>query len=177
MSSQATTLRMRTLLSIGALVLAVLAITIALVTTRASVLQREVSLQYAEQLARTEASAVAGRLEAALSTAHALAQAFQGLKAADAASRTTADSLMNSVLQGHPDYLGVWTVWEPNAFDGKDAEYANTTAHDASGRYIAYWNRGAGAIAVEAPRDYDKPGLGDYYLLARDSSDEILLEP
>ena len=177
MSTPTTTLRVRTLLSIGAMVLAVLGITIALVTVRGAALQKEVSLQYAEQLARTNASEVAGRLEDALATAHALAQSFQGLKAAGAANRTAADGLMKSVLEGNPGYLGVWTVWEPNAFDGKDTDFAGKPAHDASGRYIPYWNRGSTGIAVEALMDYEKPGIGNYNLLARESGQETLLEP
>lgn len=177
MTRQPTTLRTRTLLSMGAMVLSVLGVTIALVTVRAAALQKEVSLQYAEQLARTNAAKVAGRLEDALATAHALAQAFQGLKAADTASRTAADGLMKSVLEGNPGYLGVWTVWQPDAFDGKDAEYVDKPAHDATGRYIPYWNRGSAGIAVEALMDYEKPGIGNYNLLARDSGTETLLEP
>ena len=177
MSKKPTTLRVRTLLSIGGLVLAVLAITVAFVTMRASALQREVSLQYAEQLASTNAADVRARLEGALATARSLAQALQGLKTAGAANRAAADGILKSVLEGNPEYLGVWTVWEPNAFDGKDAQFAGTPATDATGRYIPYWNRGGAAIAVETLVDYDKPGSGNYNLLARDSGNETLLEP
>ena len=177
MSTQPTTLRRRALLSIGALVLLVLGITVALVTLRAAALQKEVSLQYAEQLAGTQAAEVATRLEGALYTARSMAQAFQGLKAANAANRAAADGLMKSVLEGNPEYLGVWTVWEPNAFDGEDARYAGTAAHDATGRYIPYWNRGSAGIAVEALVDYEKPGIGNYNLLARDSGEDTLMEP
>lgn len=77
-----TTLRLRILLSIGALVFLALAITIIVVTIRATALQKEVSLQYAEQLARTHASEVSARVEGALDTARTMAQSLQGLKTA-----------------------------------------------------------------------------------------------
>ena len=71
----------------------------------------------------------------------------------------------------------MWTAWEPNAFDGRDAEFANQPGSDATGRYVPYWNRGAGAIAVEANKDYTTPGAGDYYLLPKRSNQETLTEP
>ena len=43
-------------------------------------------------------------------------------------------------LENNPTYLGSYSAWEPNALDGNDALYANTEAHDASGRFITYWN-------------------------------------
>ena len=172
-----TTLRARILLSIGALVFLALAITIAVVTLQATALQKEVSLQYAEQLARTNASQVSARVEGALDTARTMAQSLQGLKTVGAANRAAADGLLKSVLEGNPEYLGVWTCWEPNAFDGNDAQFAGKPGHDDTGRYIPYWNRGTGNIGVEALADYEKPGAGNFYLLARNSGDETLLEP
>jgi methyl-accepting chemotaxis protein len=42
---------------------------------------------------------------------------------------------------------------------------------------VPYWNRAAGKVAVEALVDYTKPGAGDYYLLAKNSGEETILEP
>jgi len=38
-----------------------------------------------------------------------------------------------------PDYGGVHTFWEPNAFDGKDKQYRNARGHDKTGRFSVYW--------------------------------------
>jgi methyl-accepting chemotaxis protein len=87
-----------------------------------------------------------------------LAAELLGLKQRQMASREVADQLIRSVLEAHPEFTGIGTVWEANAFDGKDSEYAGKPGHDASGRYIPYWNRGNGTVQVEALTDYEKEG-------------------
>ncbi len=132
--------------------------------------------EYAEELAQHEAYKVKGRLDIAMDASRTLAQALAGQRNVNP-DRKVADALLREVLANNPDFLAVWTSWEPNAFDGKDANYVNATAHDATGRYVPYWNRGTGSLAVEALVDYDKPGAGDYYLLAKNSRTETLIEP
>ena len=176
-TTTATTLRMKILPLIAAVVLIAFALTIGLLTYQATTQQKEVTLKYTEQLARTHASQTSARIEVALDSARAMANALRGIKSVDMTNRSATDALLKSVLEGDPNFLGVWTCWEPNAFDGKDAEYVGKPGHDASGRFIPYWNRGAGTLAVEPLADYEKPGAGDYYLLAKQSGNETLIEP
>ena len=117
------------------------------------------------------------RLGGALGTARTLAQSFEGLLAAGQTSRAAADAMLRGSLAACPDYIGVWTIWEPNAFDGRDAEFAGKPGHDVTGRYLPYWNRGNGDINVEPLRGYSTDGDGDYYLLAKRSNRETVLEP
>lgn len=170
-------LRMKVLPLIAAIVLVAFALTIGLLTYQASTLQKAVVLKYTEQLARTHASQTSARIDVALDSARAMAQALRGIKSVGLTDRTATDAMLKSVLEGHTSFLGVWTCWEPDAFDGKDAEFAGTPGHDATGRFIPYWNRGAGNLAIEPLVDYEKPGVGDYYLLAKQSGDETLIEP
>jgi len=172
-----TTLRAQLLFLVGGGVLLAFAVTIAVLTFQATALQKETSFLYAQQLATTHASQVSARIDAAMDAARVVSQSLAGLKVAGGASRASADGLLKSVLEGNPYFLGVWTCWEPDAFDGKDAEFAGKSASDASGRYIPYWNRASGAAAVEPLVDYEKPGAGDYYLLAKKSGNETLLDP
>jgi methyl-accepting chemotaxis protein len=176
-ASTATTLRMKVLPLIAAVVLIAFALTIGFLTYEATTLQKDVTLKYTEQLARTHASQTAARMEVALDTARAIAHSLRGIKSVNLSNRDATDALLRGVLDGGPGFLGVWTCWEPNAFDGKDADYVGKPGHDATGRFIPYWNRGAGSIAVEPLVDYEKPGAGDYYLLAKQSGDETLIEP
>ena len=58
--------------------------------------------------------------------------------------------MLRHLLAKHPSFVGTYTGWEPNAFDGDDARYRGTPAHDATGRFIPYWSRGSdGAIKLE----------------------------
>lgn len=61
--------------------------------------------------------------------------------------------------------------------DGSDARFAGTEGHDASGRYVPYWNRGSGNLVKEPLLDYDKPGSGDYYLLPKQNDRMIAIQP
>ncbi|HVR48651.1 MAG TPA: methyl-accepting chemotaxis protein [Pseudorhodoferax sp.] len=173
----ALSLRTRLLLLVGAVVLLGFATTVTVLTRQAGALQRSTALHYAQELAARNAAQVQAELGDAMGSARTLAHALGGLQAGGRADRAAADALVKGVLAGNAHFLGVWTAWEPNAFDGRDAEFVGQPGHDASGRYIPYWNRGSGQLAVEPLVDYDKPGAGDYYLLARNGQVETLIEP
>ena len=171
-------LRTRLLLLVSAIVLLGFAITLTLLSRQTSTLQYDTALRYTTQLATNEGNKAARTLELGLDTARTLAHALTGLKAAGLTERAGADALLKGVLNDNPGFLAVWTVWEPDAFDGQDSTYANTPGHDASGRYVPYWSRGSdGTPRVEPLIDYDKTGAGDFYQQAKASGQETVLEP
>jgi len=111
-----------------------------------------------------------------ISTASALAGTFAALRELGIANRQLFDEILRETLACNPQYCGVWTVWEPNALDGRDREFANAPGHDGSGRYIPFWNRGGGRIHLEPNLGYDIPGIGDWYLLPRQRGAETVLD-
>jgi methyl-accepting chemotaxis protein len=128
-------------------------------------------------VAEKEANVVRSRLDQAATVADDIAAAALAVKSTGLTERSAQDALLKAILEKHPDILGTYTAWEPNALDGKDAQYAGTTGHDASGRYVPYWNRGTGSIIREALIDYDKPGAGDYYQLPKNENRAVAMEP
>ncbi|AQZ98958.1 hypothetical protein B5M06_12565 [Comamonas kerstersii] len=89
--------------------------------------------------------------------------------------RETANAMMRQVLDSNPGIVSTWTIWEPNGFDGRDAEYANTHAHDATGRFVPYWIQdGKGGHSTAAIVDYDKE---NYYLLPKRTGKIAMQEP
>lgn len=155
----------------------------ALVTFAAVALHQK-TLQGAKDHATTVAVANAGRIKTAvevpLDAARTLAQTLQAAKTDPEINLTRAqvDAMLRRVLVNNPDFLGVYTLWEPNAFDGKDADYANTPGHDETGRYIPYWVRDEnGNFHVEPLADYEVEGIGDWYLLPRQTKAESILDP
>jgi DNA-binding CsgD family transcriptional regulator len=86
------------------------------------------------------------------------------------------DGILRETLAQNPQYLGVWTVWEPNALDGRDQEFVNTPGHDATGRFIPFWNR-KGGIHREPNLGYDIPGFGDWYIVPTQRKQETVLDP
>jgi len=170
-------LNSRMLLSIGCAVFVGLAALTIAVSLRAVRSARADAFALNHKTAAEIAARLEYRLGTAIGTARTLSEAFSGWIAHGKPSRAEADAMLRGALAGSPDYIGVWTLWEPNAFDGKDAEFANTPGHDETGRYIPYWNRGAGTIDIEALVNYTTPGAGDYYLLAKRDNAETVLEP
>jgi hypothetical protein len=87
------------------------------------------------------------------------------------------NAMLKNILSENPDFLGIWTIWEPNALDENDSMYIDTEGHDGTGRFIPYWYWSGGSVHSEPCVSYDVPGDGDYYLLARNSGMETILEP
>jgi len=161
-------------------------ILLAIILTAAAVLtQRAQAIQAAENeilaTARSQASQIDAEIEVALDTARALANAFSVNLArssqGERLSREQVHLMLFQTLQKNPNFLGVYTAWEPNAFDGKDQQYANQDCHDASGRFIPYWVRSGNQIVCEALMDYETEGVGDYYLIPKRTQKETILNP
>ena len=141
-------------------------------------LVEEEALDKAKEVAYRYANKTQVDLEVGMDAARTMAQAISGIRAHGNPDREVVDAVLESVLAKNSSFLGTWTCWEPNAFDGRDAEYVNKEGHDHTGRFVPYFARDAsGAIVLEPLMDYDKPGSGDYYLLALRSGEEQILEP
>ncbi len=135
--------------------------------------------QLATRAAQGVAGEVAGELGASFAAVDALAAAMEGMKTAGRPpSRDQLDDMARRQLQLRPEFIGAYSIWEPNALDGRDAEFVNSSpAYDETGRYIAYWNRGSGQIEVEALVDYETAGLNDWYDIPRRTRRSALIEP
>ena len=110
-------------------------------------------------------------------SARNLADAFRSMKQTNTASRETVNTMLKNMLENNPSYIGTWTVWEPNAFDGKDETYRNKPGSDETGRLLSYYQRTGSGPELTASKDYDVQGAGDYYLLSKNSGKEAILDP
>ncbi len=129
--------------------------------------------------ARLTSTQIKAQVEVALDAARTLAQALSAVKSDHLIlSRDQANSLLKQVLDQNPAFVGVYTLWEPNAFDGHDADYVNQPGHDATGRFIPYWNRNIeGQVQLEALTDYETAGPGDYYQCPKRTQQECIIDP
>lgn len=139
---------------------------------------RSQATREAHEIAYRYGNVVKLEIEVAFHTARAMAQMFEGMKSSDAVpQRAVTNAVLRQVLETYPQFLGVWTCWEPNQFDGRDAEFAGTPNHDATGRYIPYWVRTSAGPTLEPLKYYDVEGDGDWYLRPKKSKQETLLDP
>ncbi|MCL2179583.1 MAG: methyl-accepting chemotaxis protein [Treponema sp.] len=88
--------------------------------------------------------------------------------------RNQVNFMLHSLIRKHPEFLGVWTVFEPNALDGNDAAFVNTPGSDATGRFISYWTNDRGNIQMAALEGYAD---AEYYAVPLRTGREYLVEP
>ncbi len=132
----------------------VLPVTIVLVVTL-SLLTWQIqskSSQAIEEVAKRELAALGAQngnfvmsyLNTALSEAAAMADSMeQTLKKGVPPSRETLMAMEEGVHKDNPDLFGCGTMWEPNAFDGKDEAYRGAPGSNAEGRFLSYSSTGA----------------------------------
>jgi GAF domain-containing protein/HAMP domain-containing protein len=132
--------------------------------------------------AAAQAQLVRANSELPLDTARALAQALTAAKDPENTyrnlSRSQVNAILKQVLTENSSFLGTYTLWEPNAFDGQDSFYRGKEGHDLTGRFIPYWVRNDdGSINVYPLEDYETAGKGDWYILPRLTKQEVIIAP
>ncbi len=93
-------------------------------------------------------------------------------------SRERANAIVREALRPHDQFVGSTPTFEPNAFDGRDAEFANAPHHDGTGRFLTYWYfvEGGGLEAV-AVTGIDDPAANVWYEQPKALMREYLTEP
>ncbi|MCA0756752.1 EAL domain-containing protein [Paenibacillus sp. N4] len=86
--------------------------------------------------------------------------------------------MLQETLLDNPQLLGVYTLWEPGAFDGKDEQYRNRSSYDdGTGRFLPYAVRVNGNIQLHALEHYEDPVKGSYYQTPKRTKAFSLIEP
>ena len=137
----------------------------------------EVALENMRQIAGTQALGIEKSMAQSMQTVENLKSTLTAMKLGGTADRASADRLLETLLRDNQMALGIWTGWDPNAFDGKDADFVGKKGHDKTGRYVPYWVKGGDKIINEPLIDYTVPGAGDYYILAHDKVKPVVIEP
>ncbi len=169
-------LRGRMLLSIGTAMIACMTLVAVVVTARLHDLAKKDALMLSEQQARLLAGQAGGRIEAAMGIARGLAQTFAGMRKYDA-NRPLANEILRQSLAANADLRAVWTVWEPDAFDGRDRQHRDRPGHDETGRYAPYWSRHDDRIVLDVVKDYASGEAGAFYAATVREGREQVIEP
>ena len=94
-------------------------------------------------------------------------------------NRTLLPELFGNYLQSYPEIFSLWVYFQPDSWDSKDAEYANTEDYDETGNYAVWAYREAGSsevtVSTEAwgMEEYDE----DYYAVPFKTSELYISEP
>ncbi|WP_412749791.1 methyl-accepting chemotaxis protein [Krasilnikovia sp. M28-CT-15] len=154
-----------------------MAVLLGIATTKTRNLGLRQAGDYAEQLALRDAGRVSEVIDGAVHVTQELAGAMAQLKKAGVTDRKLVGGLVGATLQRHPEFFGMSTGWEPNAFDGRDRDFRNVSPSDATGRFIPYWYRDGNKLRNDPLVDYDKPGAGDWFLKPRATGKAMVVDP
>ncbi|MBQ0132713.1 MAG: hypothetical protein KBT18_11230 [Comamonas sp.] len=168
-------LRNQLLLLVSCIVLAGFTLTLAFLTHRAANLQQATALHHVQEMADKYSKQASAPLLKALDTSGAMANALVAMQQTGHADRTLANQMLREVLVSNPGFISAWTIWEPNAFDGRDAEYVDTEGHDSTGRYVTAVMRGEGGrVALGPVAGYETEA---YYQSPKATGKRALMEP
>ncbi|MBK1641664.1 hypothetical protein CKO12_07195 [Chromatium okenii] len=135
---------------------------------------REQALTLVRGMADTYAGRIKSEFDHSYAVAESLALALRAIHDRDP-QRAVASAVNAAVLEANPQLVGLGSYWEPNAFDGRDTEFVRVAPeNDATGRYIPYWNRASGVVAVEPVTEYD---TADWYNIPKRTKQPWASEP
>lgn len=159
----------------------------------------DVGYKLASEQASSYAKDAEGDFNQGFTLPHHLADSILGIKRVAAPDRKLADNMIQQLLDGAPQSVGLWMLWEPNAFDGNDAAFRfDWPRHDPTGRYQPYITKNAQGKAQmdsmmspdrvkDFPKfkdhpesyqpDYEKPGWGDFYYVPKQRGRDTITEP
>ncbi|MCT4590280.1 MAG: methyl-accepting chemotaxis protein [Carboxylicivirga sp.] len=148
-----------------------------------SVMHKEAIASAEEQtiaLADKYSKIVQARLEIAMDASRAFADALSIVgdeKFKGSLTREQALAMGENILYSDNDFWALSIAFEPNAFDGKDADYANTLAHDATGRFLSYLTKNNNKANREVLVNYDNTNDAPWYWEPKHNLTEYLTDP
>lgn len=93
--------------------------------------------------------------------------------------------MLQTMLENNPNFLAVYTLWEPDAFDQMDIVFAGTKQHDQTGHFVPYVFRDNNEMVKVIPQsEYqnataNEKGIwhGEVYLKPREFKREYITNP
>jgi len=171
-------LQSRMLVLILSAVLVVFCSVMAVVITQSRNNAMDNAYKITEAQANDNANMIKGEVDTALGVARTLASNFQGYQQFPLDNRRAIFSMMmENTLKGNPNFLCVWTIWEPNALDGRDKSFTNSPDSDKTGRFMPSFYINEGTITRDVSTiDESSPDCG-YYTIPKQTKRETIMEP
>jgi methyl-accepting chemotaxis protein len=161
-----------------------------LVAGRVGELVQRDTAESLKNLAGARAGAIQAKFDLALDAARTMAHTVELAKDGGSGvslGRSQINAILKNVLDNNPEFNGTYSCWEPNALDGRDADFrTGENGNNAqTGRFTPYWNRGEGGkVAVQPLVEYDTMDKhpngvlkGGWYIGPRDDHRESVLDP
>lgn len=139
----------------------------------------KVSFDYLRSLAHQYQENLRRSIGVAETNVEAVLPFFQQAAATKKSSRQDYIATMRDILEATPDLADIWTVFEPNAFDGKDKDWVNKPGHDDTGRFLPLWIRQGDKLSLEPTSGYgvSDGGPHDHYQILKKTLAPMVFDP
>ncbi|HET6158751.1 MAG TPA: methyl-accepting chemotaxis protein [Dongiaceae bacterium] len=129
-------------------------------------------------VAEGTAEQVINYIQPAIDTAETTARAVEGARKAGV-PRTALAEIGTAVIAANKRFVGVTIAFEPNGYDGKDAEFAGQAPQqDEAGRYVPYYfNKADGTVGIEPLIMTVEAGIEGWYLTPLKNGRTTLVPP
>jgi len=161
----------------------VLLLTGGILVLNATITTRNMAIANAKEQALTQgqslASQIKAEIEVAMDGVRTMANALKTVKDPQTSvqlERREVSYMVRTLLLENRSLTGVSTLWDPNAFDGKDAQYINAPGgYDQTGRLLPYWHWDTlGNPIVEPLTDYE---TSEWVVCPKTTKNECITEP
>ncbi len=121
---------------------------------------------------------VTNYIQPAIDVAETTARAVEGARQAGV-PRTALAELGSSVIHANQRFVGVTIAFEPNGYDGRDAEFiGQKPQQDEQGRYVPYYfNKADGTVGIEPLIMTVEAGIEGWYLAPLKNGRTTLVPP
>ncbi len=138
-------LKAKLTLIVGSLVAAFVVGVSVILVLRARELQTNAAQENMKNLTGVNAFVLANSYGNYLTVAQTIANSQRSYLDIPAESRREFfDYNLKSIMEANSNFVGVFSVWKPNAIDGNDAAFVNTPGTDSTGRYMTWMSRRTG---------------------------------
>ena len=125
---------------------------------------QELALNEALVTAREHSNTIEGKLELYMNVTQTLSDIFENNDRISVdARRSYYNQLLLQTIEQNPEFEGIWTIWEPNALDNKDAENIGKAFSDETGRFFSYLERSGSRIEEKGAAGINKDGDIEFY--------------
>ena len=91
--------------------------------------------------------------------------------------RSVLSNAAKASLETNENLLAAWYIFEADVLDGNDAAFAGEAGHLVDGRFVPYWYRADGELALDFATIDEFGAVDDYYTVPFETGSEYLSEP
>ncbi|WP_417782070.1 methyl-accepting chemotaxis protein [Terasakiella pusilla] len=140
-----------------------------------------VSLYAAAELGRTHEKEVKLQLDNAMMVAKTLQKTFTSMRRTGVDNRAVYNAVLEDTMLAHPEIAGAWAGYEPNALDGRDADFMGQKPHnETTGRYVTYFynfGKGIQPYYLTSLDELADDGTSDYYKIPMQTGQPFVVDP